>query len=62
MFGVSEPKEPIKGKFAKKLLEETDEPLLDIAIKSGFFDEFYMSKQFKKHFGITPGKYRRECK
>lgn len=22
MFGVSEPKEPIKGKFAKKLLEE----------------------------------------
>lgn len=52
----------IRLREAKKLLEETEETLSDIALKTGFFDEFYMSKQFKNHFGITPGRYRKECK
>lgn len=44
---------------AKNLLLHTDIPLSLIAEKSGFKDEFYFNKVFKKSEGISPGLYRR---
>ena len=44
---------------AKNLLLHTDIPLSLIAERSGFKDEFYFNKVFKKSEGISPGLYRR---
>ena len=43
---------------SKRLLSNTDYPLLDIAIASGFEDQSYFSKVFKKFTGFTPKQYR----
>lgn len=40
-------------------LRETKEPLAEIALSSGFYDQASFTRQFKKHLGITPGEYRR---
>lgn len=40
------------------LLRETDEKLLDIAMKCGFNDFSYFTKTFRKYKGIPPSKYR----
>ena len=40
-------------------LRESKEPLADIALSSGFYDQASFTRQFKKHLGITPGEYRR---
>jgi AraC-like DNA-binding protein len=40
-------------------LRETKEPLAEIALSSGFYDQASFNRQFKKHLGITPGEYRR---
>lgn len=42
------------------LLENTDKPLDEIAVLTGFCDAYYMGKKFKKITGVTPGKYRRQ--
>ncbi len=43
---------------AKKLLNDTDLDVKDIAEKTGFLSADVMIKTFKKFVGITPGKYR----
>lgn len=43
---------------SKRLLTNTDYPLLDIAVASGFEDQSYFSKVFKKFTGFTPKQYR----
>lgn len=42
---------------AKELLTTTDMKLAEIALETGFNDEFYLSRQFKKHTGIPPAMY-----
>lgn len=42
---------------AKELLVTTDMKLAEIALETGFSDEFYLSRQFKKHTGISPALY-----
>ncbi|MFP6762603.1 MAG: helix-turn-helix domain-containing protein, partial [Planctomycetaceae bacterium] len=43
----------------KQLLTETDLPLSEIAARTGFQHNEYMSVAFKKAIGVAPGKYRR---
>lgn len=43
----------------KLLLQESFISIEDVALKCGFNDSFYFSTLFKKHFGVSPGSYRR---
>jgi AraC-like DNA-binding protein len=45
---------------ARRLLEETDRLVADIAADVGFHDQSHFTKAFKKARGITPGAYRRQ--
>ena len=44
---------------ARRLLEETDMSCTDVAYETGFGDQSYFIKQFRKWMGITPAKYRK---
>ena len=48
----------IRIEESKRLLSNTDYPILDIAISVGFEDQSYFSKVFKKYTGFTPKQYR----
>lgn len=48
--------------MAEKLLKNTDEPVLDIALKCGFTNSAYFGKIFKKQRKTTPGAYRRDSR
>lgn len=47
---------------ASRLLTETDSSISDISGQVGITDWFYFSKAFKKRFGISPTKYRKQHK
>lgn len=49
----------IRISHAKKMLVETELPLTDVALQSGFSSAPYFSQVFKKEEGVTPGEYRR---
>ena len=49
----------VRMKKAEFLLKETDEPIKEIAAKSGFSNVFYFSRMFRRFFGTPPGKLRR---
>jgi len=34
-------------------------PLSQVALDSGFVDQSHFTRHFKRHFGVTPGQYRR---
>ncbi|MDH3982218.1 MAG: AraC family transcriptional regulator, partial [Kiritimatiellaceae bacterium] len=44
---------------ARRLLESSDLSCTDIAYETGFGDQSYFIKQFRKWMGITPAKYRK---
>lgn len=44
---------------AQRLLEQSDMSCTDIAYESGFGDQSYFIKQFRKWMGITPARYRK---
>ncbi len=43
---------------SKRLLANTDYAIIDIATATGFEDQSYFSKVFKKYTGLTPKQYR----
>lgn len=43
---------------AKELLENTDEPIINISIELGYNESNYFSKVFRKKYGVNPSKYR----
>lgn len=43
---------------AKRMLIETGHSLADIAEKTGYYDQFYFSRDFKRMTGVTPSQYR----
>jgi len=47
---------------ARRLLETSDVSCTDIAYETGFGDQSYFIKQFRKWMGITPAKYRKSCR
>ncbi|MFQ4137402.1 AraC family transcriptional regulator [Nodosilinea sp. PGN35] len=42
---------------AKRSLH-TDQPIADLAIAHGFYDQSHLTRAFKNAFGVTPGQYR----
>lgn len=46
-------------RHATALLLNTNKSISDIAIETGFYDQFYFSKEFKKEFGVSPSTYRK---
>lgn len=47
----------IRINHARELLMTTDMKLVGIAMETGFSDEFYLSRQFKKYMGVSPAAY-----
>ncbi|MDR1377639.1 MAG: helix-turn-helix domain-containing protein [Synergistaceae bacterium] len=45
---------------AKRTLEETEDPITDIATSVGFHEGHYFGKKFKKFTGSTPSEYRKK--
>ncbi len=45
--------------YAKQLLRDPDLSIQHIVERVGYKDYFYFNKLFKKHFGVTPSKYRK---
>jgi AraC-like DNA-binding protein len=43
---------------ALKLLRNSSNPIIDISLESGFENSAHFSHAFKKHFGVSPLKYR----
>ena len=43
---------------ATVLLQETDLPVNQIAIQTGFLDQNYFARQFKLHYHCSPSEYR----
>ncbi len=48
----------IRIEEAKRLLSNTDYPILSIAMSVGFEDQSYFAKVFKKYTGLTPKQFR----
>lgn len=48
----------VRVEESKRLLQSTDYSLAQIAAATGFPDQSYFSKAFKRLVGISPGKYR----
>lgn len=44
---------------AQRLLEQSDMSCTDIAYETGFGDQSYFIKQFRRQMGVTPARYRR---
>ncbi len=49
----------IKVDYAKKILETTNDPIINISLDFGYDDCGYFIKVFKKHTGETPASYRK---
>lgn len=45
---------------SKKMLENDNAPINEVALSCGFSDQSYFSKVFSAAYGITPTEYRRE--
>lgn len=45
---------------ARKLLLQTDKPILEVALETGFSDSKAFIRDFKSFYGTTPLKYRKE--
>jgi len=52
----------LRIQHASKLLTETDSAIYDVSERVGITDWFYFSKAFKKKFGVSPLKYRKQSK
>lgn len=48
----------MKMEYARYLIETSDTPVRDIAVKVGHSDALYFSRQFKQVFGISPQQHR----
>jgi AraC-like DNA-binding protein len=52
----------LRIQHASKLLSETDSAIYNVSEQVGIADWFYFSKAFKKKFGVSPLKYRKQNK
>lgn len=50
----------IRVEESKKLLINSSYDLIDIAVATGFEDQSYFSKTFRRYVGTTPGHFRKE--
>jgi AraC family transcriptional regulator len=45
---------------AKELLRNTETPIVDVALSSGFSSQSHLSNWFQRHVGVSPATYRRQ--
>lgn len=50
----------LRMKKSRALLAGTDKSIDEICTESGYNDYYYFNKVFKKHYGVTPSKFRKE--
>ena len=48
----------LRLEWATAAVASTDEPLVRIATEAGFSDQSHFTRCFKRHHGVTPGRYR----
>ncbi|MCM2374775.1 AraC family transcriptional regulator [Aporhodopirellula aestuarii] len=48
--------------LASRLLYETDQPISEIALTSGFYDQSAFTRAFRVATGVTPSEFRRQAK
>ena len=46
---------------ARRMLDTTDLPLSEIAVRCGFYDQSHLTHVFRQKRGVTPGEYRRHA-
>ncbi len=51
--------EILRLEYSRKLLQNSNEPISQVALQSGFGDLCYFSQRFSAHFGIAPSVYRK---
>jgi AraC family transcriptional regulator len=44
---------------ARRLLSETERPIADIALETGFTDQSHLTRVFRRCLGETPAGFRR---
>ncbi len=49
----------LRLEHAKQLLQDTDTPVTEIAMQSGYQNVSYFIRSFKKTYGVSPLKYRK---
>jgi len=49
----------IRIETAARRIVETDEPLVEIALSCGFFDQSHFTRVFKQATGLAPGRWRK---
>ncbi|MCC8023458.1 MAG: AraC family transcriptional regulator [Clostridiales bacterium] len=52
----------LRLKHAAALLEQSGAAMQEIADRLGYNTQFHFSREFKKHFGVTPSAYRANCR
>lgn len=50
----------LRLEHAKQLLQDTDTPVTEIAMQSGYQNVSYFIRSFKKTYGVSPLKYRKK--
>lgn len=48
----------MRMRFAHWLIENTDHPVMEVAIEAGFNDSSHFSRQFKRTYGLSPARHR----
>ena len=59
---IQEEIQRVRLERARQLLIETDLALPAVAEASGFAAPSYLAQVFRKHFGLTPARYRRQAR
>jgi LacI family transcriptional regulator len=52
----------IRLEHAKRMLRETDLPVSQVAVASGYNSPSYLTQVFRKEIGVTPAKYRTQVR
>jgi AraC family transcriptional regulator len=60
--GIAEYLRRIRLDRVRALLATGVEPVADIAMQAGYYDQSHLNRAFRRAFGITPIAYRRECR
>jgi AraC-like DNA-binding protein len=48
----------LRLEWASVAIASTDDPLARVAADAGFADQSHFTRWFKRHRGVTPGRYR----
>ncbi|MDE3154620.1 MAG: helix-turn-helix transcriptional regulator [Acidobacteriota bacterium] len=51
----------LRLEFVCRELATSSAPLAELALAAGFSDQSHCTRIFKRHLGMTPGRYRRTC-